>query len=137
MPDAPAHVDLVRIEAQVERRAVDVAPGLVAEVGRDVGLVRALVAREAGVALDAEHGAADRPRVGHQPLHQQRVAGHGTGDDPGFITGQWNISLHGLLKKIGKRYKYYLTTLGRRVATTALKLRELVIIPMLNQPAAA
>lgn len=47
------------------------------------------------------------------------------------------LRLHGLLKKIGKRYKYYLTTLGRRVATTALKLRELVIIPMLNQPAAA
>jgi len=32
---------------------------------------------------------------------------------------------HGLVKKIGHRYKYYLTTLGRRVATTALKLREL------------
>jgi len=47
------------------------------------------------------------------------------------------LRLHGLLKKIGKRYKYYLTTLGRTVATAALKLRELVIIPMLNQPAAA
>lgn len=44
------------------------------------------------------------------------------------------LRLHGLLKKIGKRYKYYLTTLGRSVATAALKLRELVIIPMLNQP---
>lgn len=44
------------------------------------------------------------------------------------------LRLHGLLKKIGKRYKYYLTTLGRTVATAALKLRELVIIPMLNQP---
>lgn len=44
------------------------------------------------------------------------------------------LRLHGLLKKIGKRYKYYLTTLGRTVATAALKLRELVIIPLLNQP---
>jgi hypothetical protein len=44
------------------------------------------------------------------------------------------LRLHGLLKKIGRRYKYYLTTLGRTVATAALKLRELVIIPMLNQP---
>ena len=44
---------------------------------------------------------------------------------------------HGLLKKIGKRYKYYLTTLGRTVATAALKLRELGISPMLNQPVAA
>ncbi len=47
------------------------------------------------------------------------------------------LRLHGLLKKIGKRYKYYLTTLGRTVATAALKLRELVIIPMLNQPVTA
>lgn len=47
------------------------------------------------------------------------------------------LRLHGLLKKIGNRYKYYLTTLGRTVATAALKLRQLVIIPMLNQPAPA
>src|SRR5574341_880692 len=47
------------------------------------------------------------------------------------------LRIHGLLKKIGKRYKYYLTTLGRTVATAALKLRELVIIPLLNQPVAA
>jgi hypothetical protein len=45
------------------------------------------------------------------------------------------LRAHGLLKKIGKRYKYYLTKLGRTVVTTALKLRELVIIPCLNQPA--
>jgi len=47
------------------------------------------------------------------------------------------LRTHGLIKKIGKRYKYYLTALGRTVATAALKLRELVIIPMLNQPVAA
>jgi hypothetical protein len=47
------------------------------------------------------------------------------------------LRTHGLLKKIGKRYKYYLTGLGRTVATAALKLRELVIIPMLNQPVPA
>jgi hypothetical protein len=47
------------------------------------------------------------------------------------------LRTHGLLKKIGKRYKYYLTALGRTVATAALKLRELVIIPMLNQPVPA
>jgi hypothetical protein len=41
------------------------------------------------------------------------------------------------LRKIGKRYKYYLTALGCTVATAALKLRELVIIPMLNQPVPA
>ncbi len=44
------------------------------------------------------------------------------------------LRTHGLIKKIGRRYKYYLTTLGRTVATAALKLRELVIIPTLNEP---
>ena len=44
------------------------------------------------------------------------------------------LRTHGLIKKIGGRYKYYLTTLGRTVATAGLKLRELVIIPTLNQP---
>ena len=44
------------------------------------------------------------------------------------------LRTHGLIKKIGRRYKYYLTTLGRTVATAALKLRELVIIPALAQP---
>ncbi len=42
------------------------------------------------------------------------------------------LRTHGLIKKIGGRYKYYLTTLGRTVVTTALKLRELVIIPTLT-----
>jgi len=44
------------------------------------------------------------------------------------------LRTHGLIKKIGRRYKYYLTNLGRIVATTALKLREMVVIPSLNQP---
>jgi hypothetical protein len=42
------------------------------------------------------------------------------------------LRVHGLLKKIGKRYKYYLTKLGRIVVTTALKIRELFVIPSLN-----
>jgi hypothetical protein len=45
------------------------------------------------------------------------------------------LRVHGLLKKIGKRYKYYLTKLGRIVVTTALKLREMFVIPSLNAPA--
>jgi len=39
---------------------------------------------------------------------------------------------HGLIKKIGNTYKYYLTALGRRVTATALKLREMYIIPSLR-----
>ncbi len=47
------------------------------------------------------------------------------------------LRTHGLIKKVGKRYKYHLTTLGRTVATAALKLRELVVIPLLTHPVAA
>jgi hypothetical protein len=47
------------------------------------------------------------------------------------------LRVHGLIKKVGKRYKYYLTALGRQVAAMALRLREIVAIPMLSQPAAA
>lgn len=39
------------------------------------------------------------------------------------------LRVHGLIKRTGRRYKYYLTEFGRQAATTALKLRELVIIP--------
>ena len=41
--------------------------------------------------------------------------------------------LPGVLKKIGKTYKYYFTQMGRRVILTALKLRELVVIPTLAE----
>jgi hypothetical protein len=41
------------------------------------------------------------------------------------------LHLHGLIKKVGHTYKYYLTALGKRAALTALKLREMVVIPSL------
>jgi DNA-binding transcriptional ArsR family regulator len=42
------------------------------------------------------------------------------------------LRVHGLLRKIGHHYKYYLTDLGREVATMTLKLRELYVIPALT-----
>jgi hypothetical protein len=39
------------------------------------------------------------------------------------------LHLHGLIKKVRGRYKYYLSSFGRQVILTALKLRELVVIP--------
>ena len=39
---------------------------------------------------------------------------------------------HGLIKKIGKTYKYYLTNFGRLMITTALKIKTNIIIPELN-----
>jgi hypothetical protein len=41
------------------------------------------------------------------------------------------LHLHGLLKQVNHTYRYYLTELGRRTVLTALKLRELVVIPSL------
>jgi len=44
------------------------------------------------------------------------------------------LRAHGMIKKVGKCYKYYLTELGRQSAAMALKLREMVVIPTLAQP---
>ena len=41
------------------------------------------------------------------------------------------LHVHGLIRKVGHTYKYYLTKFGQEVVLTALKLRELVVIPTL------
>ena len=41
------------------------------------------------------------------------------------------LRLHGLLKKIGRTYKYYVTALGQKVLIAALKLKEHLILPAL------
>jgi hypothetical protein len=45
------------------------------------------------------------------------------------------LRVHGVIKKVGKCYKYYLTDFGRETAAMALKLREMVVIPTLAYPA--
>lgn len=47
------------------------------------------------------------------------------------------LRVHGLLKRVGRRYKYYLTQMGRQVAVMALKLRELYVIPTFAHSTAA
>jgi hypothetical protein len=42
------------------------------------------------------------------------------------------LKTHGLIRKIRNTYKYYLTRLGKKVLLTALKIKELVIIPELD-----
>ncbi|MCL5999145.1 MAG: MarR family transcriptional regulator [Chloroflexi bacterium] len=60
---------------------------------------------------------------------------------PGKTVGQVSrllkrLRVHGLIKKVGHRYKYYLTEFGQRAASLVLKLRELAVIPYLaGQPA--
>ena len=44
------------------------------------------------------------------------------------------LRVHGLIKRVGHTYKHYLTAFGRRVIATALKLKHLVIIPLLHHP---
>lgn len=55
---------------------------------------------------------------------------------PGKTSGQVSrllkrLRVHGLLKRVGRKYKYYLTHLGQQVAVMTLKLRELYVIPAL------
>jgi len=45
------------------------------------------------------------------------------------------LLLHGLIKRVRGTYRYYLTLLGKKVVTTALKLKTLVVIPSLAEPA--
>lgn len=45
------------------------------------------------------------------------------------------LHVHGLIKKIGHTYKYYLTTSGKQVISMGLKLKELIIIPGLSAQA--
>jgi len=46
------------------------------------------------------------------------------------------LRVHGLLKRAGSSYKYYLTRIGRLVLLAGLKLRELFLVPQLaSQPA--
>jgi hypothetical protein len=44
------------------------------------------------------------------------------------------LRIHGIIKKVAKGYKYYLTDIGRQSACLALKLREMVVIPELALP---
>lgn len=61
---------------------------------------------------------------------------------PGLSTAQISrrlksLRLHGLIKRVSRTYKYYLSARGRRVVITGLKLKELFLIPQLSFPAPA
>jgi hypothetical protein len=45
------------------------------------------------------------------------------------------LRTHGLIKKVGRTYKYYLSKLGQSAVTAALKVRDAIVIPALTQPA--
>ena len=43
-----------------------------------------------------------------------------------------NLRLQGLIKKVGRTYKYYLTPIGKQVIATGLYLKSLRVVPMLS-----
>lgn len=56
---------------------------------------------------------------------------------PQFNTGKISrlikrLNIFGLIKKVGKTYKYYLTKLGKEVVIAAEKLKQTVLIPALD-----
>ena len=42
------------------------------------------------------------------------------------------LHLHGIIRKVGKTYKYYLTRLGKAVITAGLAIRNMFVIPQLT-----
>ena len=56
---------------------------------------------------------------------------------PGFNSGKVSriikrLRIFGLIKKVGKTYKYYLTKLGKQIIITAQRIKQTVIIPALE-----
>lgn len=47
------------------------------------------------------------------------------------------LRTHGLIKKIGRTYKYYVTRLGKKTLAVALKLRRLFLIPAMSDGCSA
>jgi len=60
---------------------------------------------------------------------RQRIKGKNTGQVSRLMK---RLRTHGLIKKIGRTYKYYLTVLGKQVIALGLKLKNLYVIPELS-----
>ena len=72
---------------------------------------------------------------GFQSRHLQNIL-------PGKTPSQvWRLlkrlRTHGLIKKVGRTYKYYVTRLGQVVIGAALKLRRFLLVPALAEEASA
>jgi hypothetical protein len=60
---------------------------------------------------------------------RRRVKGKNTGQVSRLMK---RLRTHGLIKKIGKTYKYYLTGFGKQIVALGLKLKNLYLIPELS-----
>ena len=64
---------------------------------------------------------------------RRRVEGKNTGQVSRLMK---RLRTHGLIKKMARTYKYYLTGLGKQVIALGLKLKNLYLIPELSAVAA-
>jgi hypothetical protein len=73
-----------------------------------------------------------------QGLRNAHIRGHLPDKSTGQVSRMiQRLRCHGLVKKIGHTYKYYITSAGRSVMTAGLKLKTLVLIPELARAMAA
>ena len=72
---------------------------------------------------------------GFQSRHLQDLLPGKTRSQIGRILKR--LRTHGLIKKVGRTYKYYVTQLGKRILSAALKLRRLFLIPAISESAPA
>jgi hypothetical protein len=88
-------------------------PGFNLFHGEDLDLFRALVRGE--FAISGFRNSHLQPLVRKNPSQVSRILKR--------------LRLHGIVKKIGRTYKYYLTTFGQAAAACALRLHETVVLP--------
>lgn len=73
-----------------------------------------------------------------QGFRNRHLREHLPGRTPGQIARILKrLWLHGLIKKVGNTYKYYITELGRSAITMGLKLKHIVFVPELARAMAA
>ena len=60
---------------------------------------------------------------------RQHLPGHSPGKVSRLLK---RLRVHGLIKRIGRTYKYYVTALGRRVVLAGLTLKQRFLLPELT-----
>ena len=60
---------------------------------------------------------------------RQHLSGYSSGKVSRLLK---RLRIHGLIKRIGKTYKYYLTALGRRVVLAGFTLKQYLLLPGLT-----
>jgi hypothetical protein len=68
-------------------------------------------------------------------VRNRNVRDHLPGSTTAQVSRQFKrLRLHGLIKKVGGTFKYYLTDLGRRTVVAALAVKQTVVVPALDSP---